>query len=252
MHIPLLQPVHTKLVAAKARGQKLLATLIDPDKVTDASLAHTVNLCLKAQVDLFLVGGSLLTADALERTVQAIKAQTDIPVVLFPGSIHQITRHADALLFLSLISGRNPELLIGNHVLAAPMLRDSGLEVMPTGYILVNGGRPTTVSYISQTQPIPADKPDIAACTALAGEMLGLRLMYLDAGSGATEAVPAATIAAVRRTVQAPIIVGGGIRTPVQAQAAWAAGADVVVVGNAFESQPELVASFATARPVVQ
>jgi len=236
------------MLAARQAQRKQLAVLIDPDRQAPDQLDGLLGRSLLADVDFFLVGGSLLTANALDATLVAIKNRCNKPIVLFPGSIHQISSLADALLFLSLISGRNPELLIGNHVLAAPMLRESGLEVLPTGYMLIDGGRPTTVSYISNTLPIPADKPDIAACTAMAGEMLGLGLIYLDSGSGALQAVSPATISAVRQVVSLPIIVGGGIRRPEQALAAWQAGADVVVVGNAFEREPELVHQFAELR----
>src|SRR5690606_37228031 len=141
------------------------------------------------------------------------KSATSIPVIIFPGSANQICDSADGILLLSLISGRNPEFLIGAHVTAAARLRVSGIEILPTAYMLIDGGAATTVSYISNTLPLPADKPDIAACTAMAGEMLGLRLIHMDAGSGAKNPVPNAIIRAVREAVDLPIIVGGGIRT---------------------------------------
>ena len=165
-----------------------------------------------------------------------------MPVVLFPGSNLHIDMAADAILFLSLISGRNPDFLIGQHVLAAPILKRSRLEILPTGYLLIDSGRQTTVSYISNTTPIPHDKPDVAACTAMAGEMLGLKLVYLDAGSGAQQPVTARMVATVRRTVDAPLVVGGGITTPAQAEELLRAGADLVVVGNAIETHQQLLA----------
>jgi phosphoglycerol geranylgeranyltransferase len=229
-------------------GKKHLAVLIDPDSITDND--QLIALCQKsneAHIDLILVGGSLITNGFFDECIRIIKEHTTIPVVLFPGDVLQANIHADAVLFLSLISGRNPDLLIGKHVLAAPTLKKSGIEIIPTGYMLIDGGKPTSVSYISGTTPIPADKHSIAACTALAGEMLGLRAIYMDAGSGALNPVSAKVIEAVRNHVSTPIFVGGGIRTSEAAVAACKAGADVVVVGNAFEKDPQLVKAMADA-----
>ena len=149
----------------KANGHKAFAVLIDPDKLTSESLLETIQLAKQANVDYLFVGGSLVVTDTLDKVVAAIKANCSIPVVLFPGSPDQITPKADALLYLSLISGRNPELLIGQHVISAPFVRQSGLEIIPVGYMLIDGGTPTTVSYISNTNPIPSNKNDIAICT---------------------------------------------------------------------------------------
>ncbi|MCC6840011.1 MAG: geranylgeranylglyceryl/heptaprenylglyceryl phosphate synthase [Flavobacteriales bacterium] len=230
------------LEAAKAEGRKLLAVLIDPDFGQDeAVLERTVQNACMAKADLIFVGGSLLTSASFNRCVQLVKQWSDRPVVLFPGSPAQLSEHADALLFLSLISGRNPELLIGHHVNAAPTVRALGLEAIPTGYLLVDGGKPTTVSYVSQTVPIPHDKPGIAAATALAGALLGLRTIYMDTGSGAQRTVSPEMIAAVRANVALPIIVGGGIRDADTARALCEAGADVLVVGTAFEEDPERI-----------
>jgi len=173
--------------------------------------------------------------------VEVLKKQTTIPVLIFPGSNLHIHSEADGILLLSLISGRNPELLIGQHVIAAPILRNSGLEILPTGYMLVESGKSTTVSYISNTQPIPSDKEDIAVCTAMAGEMLGLQLIYLDGGSGAQNPVPAKMISAVRRSISVPLIVGGGINSGIKAEQAWNAGATFVVIGNGLESNPDIL-----------
>lgn len=231
-----------------AKGQKHLAVLIDPDSVaSEQALVNICRLSTEAKVDLILVGGSLITNGFFDRCITVIKEHTDIPVVLFPGNIMQVSDEADAILLLSLISGRNPDLLIGKHVLAAPMLKKSGIEIIPTGYILVNGGNITSVSYMSNTMPIPADKTGIAACTAMAGEMLGLKVIYMDAGSGANQSIPSEMIAAVREHVSAPIFIGGGIRTEQAAIAACNAGADVVVVGNAFEKDPTLIKKIAAA-----
>lgn len=241
------QLLHT-LQQNRLSGRKHLAVLIDPDSIENE--AQLVLLCERsnaANVDFILVGGSLITNGFFDTCIRVVKQHTQIPVVLFPGNIMQVNKDADAILFLSLISGRNPDLLIGKQVLAAPMLKKSGLEIIPTGYILVDGGSSTSVSYMSNTTPIPAEKHSIAACTALAGEMLGLQVTYMDAGSGAQNPVSAKMISAVRESVSGPIFVGGGMRTPEAAVAACRAGADVVVVGNAFEKDPELVKSIAAA-----
>lgn len=218
-----------------------MAVLLDPDKVSQDGLSVLLTQTKQYAVDLFLVGGSLVTDYAHKEVIASIRQHTDIPVVLFPGNPLHIEPSADAILLLSLISGRNPEFLIGQHVIAAPLLKRSGLEILPTGYMLVDSGTQTTVSYISGTTPLPHDKPDVAACTAMAGEMLGLQLLYLDAGSGARWPVPAAMIAAVRAAVDTPIIVGGGINSGEKAYNALKAGADVIVVGNGIEQNPDLL-----------
>ncbi|MCB0790978.1 MAG: geranylgeranylglyceryl/heptaprenylglyceryl phosphate synthase [Flavobacteriales bacterium] len=229
-----------RIVRAKEEARHLLAVLIDPDLgVDEALLERTVQNACMARADLIFVGGSLLTTAAFDRCVARVKALSDRPVVLFPGSPAQLSAHADAVLFLSLISGRNPELLIGHHVTAAPTVKALGLEAIPTGYLLVDGGRTTTAHYVSQSTPVPHDKPGIAAATALAGELLGLRTVYLDTGSGAERTVSPAMIEAVRAHVDLPIIVGGGIRTVAQARDLCAAGTNVLVVGTAFEQDPE-------------
>ena len=236
------------LLDNKGNGKKLLAVLIDPDSVADVQqLADTCKICNEAKADLILVGGSLITNGFFEQCVNIIKEHSKIPVILFPGSVMQISKDADAILFLSLISGRNPDLLIGKHVLAAPTLKQSNLEILPTGYMLIDGGNITSVSYISNTVPIPADKSAIAATTAMAGEMLGLKIIYMDAGSGAQFPIPEKLIREVRKNVSTPIFVGGGIRTPEAAKAACVAGADIIVVGNAIEKDPSLIAKLVAA-----
>jgi phosphoglycerol geranylgeranyltransferase len=223
-------------------NKKSIAVLVDPDKAEDPSrLQHLINLASENCVDYFLVGGSLVTNMNLSEVVKKIKDNVTIPVVLFPGNAIQVEASADALLFLSLISGRNPELLIGQHVVAAPILKNTRLEVIPTGYMLVNSGKVTSVAYISNTTPIPDDKYSVAASTALAGQMLGLQLIYLDAGSGAEKEISARMIGAVRKTVSIPLIVGGGINSSQKAIAALEAGADMIVVGNALEKDPDLL-----------
>jgi phosphoglycerol geranylgeranyltransferase len=227
--------------------QKSFAVLIDPDKVAPHQMEPLISRCADAGVDYLFVGGSLVVSNHLDACILAIKALCDIPVILFPGSPSQVSRHADALLYLSLISGRNPELLIGQHVISAPFIRQSGLEIMSTGYMVVDGGAPTTVSYISNAAPIPADKQEIALCTALAGEMLGMKLIYMDAGSGARRPVSEEMIAAVARQITVPLIVGGGITDPEKAYRNCMAGADLLVVGNAIEKDPTLIKEMSAA-----
>jgi phosphoglycerol geranylgeranyltransferase len=233
--------LYSDLLEKKQNGQKSFAVLLDPDKLNPESCLRLVNMGLESKIDYFFVGGSLLTNNNLNSVVKAVKNHSDIPVVLFPGNYMQIDETADAILLLSLISGRNPDYLIGQHVTAAPLLKKSGLEVLSTGYMLVECGKQTTVSYISNTTPIPYDKPVIAACTAMAGEMLGLKLLYLDGGSGAINPVSPKMISAVRKVTEIPLIVGGGINTSQKAIDALSAGADLIVVGNGIEKNPQLL-----------
>lgn len=234
------------LIARGKQGKKSIAVLIDPDKIADPDqLEPLLRLANENCVDYFFVGGSLVTTSNLTDVVKTIKDNISIPVVLFPGSALQIDPSADAILFLSLISGRNPDLLIGQHVVAAPILKSNKVEVLPTGYILINSGKTTSVAYISNTTPIPEDKYSLAACTAMAGEMLGLKLIYLDAGSGAEREVNKKMIGTVRKAVDVPLIVGGGINTPQKALNALEAGADLIVIGNALEKSPELLTEIA-------
>lgn len=221
--------------------------MVDPDKVDDAKIDQLVSLALESKVDYFLVGGSLLISNHLDSCIQRFKALCNIPVILFPGSPSQVSKYADALLYLSLISGRNPELLIGQHVVSAPFVRQSGLEIMPTGYMVIDGGAPTTVSYISNATPIPSDKNEIALCTAMAGEMLGMKLIYMDSGSGAKRPITESMIEMVSSQIEAPLIIGGGITDPEKAYRNCKAGADVIVVGNAIEKDPLLIKELASA-----
>lgn len=233
--------IYHTLTGKKAQGKKSFAVLIDPDKVNKPVLDDLVKRCTDAKVDYLLVGGSLVISNHLDECVQHIKQQCDIPVILFPGSPNQVSKYADALLYLSLISGRNPELLIGQHVISAPFVKQSGLEIMSTGYIVVDGGAPTTVSYISNAAPVPADKNEIAMCTAMAGEMLGMKLIYMDAGSGAKKPITENMIEAVAKQISIPLIIGGGITEPEKAYLNCKAGADVIVVGNAIEKDASLI-----------
>lgn len=239
--------LYTSFTERKAKGLKSFAVLIDPDKVTPAGITDLAAKCAEARVDYIFLGGSLVITQHLDECVQRIKTSCDIPVVLFPGSPTQVSRYADALLYLSVISGRNPELLIGQHVVSAAAVKRSGLEIIPTGYMVIDGGVPTTVSYISNTTPIPADKDDIAMCTAMAGEMLGLKMIYMDAGSGARDAISESMISQVSSQVSVPVIVGGGIRDAEKAYLDCKAGADVIVVGNAIEKDLSLVKEIADA-----
>lgn len=219
---------------------KAIAVLLDPEKERMVNVEAILKNAEGAGARMILVGGSLVTQSVNDFVIE-VKRKTHLPVVLFPGSVVQFSPYADGILFLSLISGRNPDYLIGNHVLVAPMVKQSGIEVIPTGYILIDGGTTTSVQYVSQTVPIPAGKPDIAVATAIAGELLGLKAIYLEAGSGAANPVPLALIEAVRRAVSVPVIVGGGIRTPEQVNDALHAGANLVVVGNGMESNPQML-----------
>lgn len=236
-----MKEVYTSLLEKKKTGRKSLAILVDPDKVSTSSLMPIIERAVEAKVDYFFVGGSLVVTDQLDEVVLQIKKHCSLPVLLFPGSPSQISRHADALLYLSLISGRNAELLIGQHVISAPFVKNSGLEIISTGYMVIDGGAPTTVSYISNATPIPADKADIALCTAMAGEMLGKKIIYMDAGSGAKKPISEEMIAAVAQHIDVPLIVGGGIRDAEKAYLNCKAGADVIVVGNAIEKDACLV-----------
>jgi phosphoglycerol geranylgeranyltransferase len=226
----------------KHARKKSIAVLIDPDKVDDSNqLQLLINMASENCIDFFFVGGSLVTTTNLSDVVKQIKDSVTLPVVLFPGNSIQIEPNADALLFLSLISGRNPELLIGQHVVAAPIIRNTKIEVISTGYMLINSGRITSVAYVSNTTPIPDDKYSLAACTAMAGEMLGQQVIYMDAGSGAESPINAKMISAVRKAVKIPLIIGGGLNSTRKAISALEAGADTIVIGNALENNPDLL-----------
>jgi len=239
--------IYAQFETARQQKQKRFALLIDPDNVDSSHLMRLKSYINKSHIDFFFLGGSLVQHDNLEKCIRFIRKYFTIPVVLFPGDHYQITPLADAILFLSLISGRNPDLLIGKQVLAAPHLRRSGIEVVPTGYLLIDGGRPTTVSYMSQTLPIPHDKPEIAVSTALAGEMLGLKLIFLDAGSGAGVSVSEEMVRQVKKEIDVPLVVGGGIRDGNTARRICEAGADVIVVGNAIEEDPQRIIEISAA-----
>jgi len=222
-------------------GKKKFAPLIDPDKFSLREIREIGKISQEAEVDFLLYGGSLVMEDNHQEYIAALKEQCSAPVILFPGSQFMIRKEADGLLLLSLISGRNAEMLIGRHVSAAPYLKTCPFEILPTGYMLIESGQPTAVSYMSNSAPIPHNQDDIAICTAIAGELLGLKLIYMDAGSGALNPIRPMMIEKVRQNISIPLIIGGGIRTPEQAKAAADAGADLIVVGNAIEKDPSLI-----------
>ncbi|MBK6265603.1 geranylgeranylglyceryl/heptaprenylglyceryl phosphate synthase [Marivirga sp. S37H4] len=242
----------SKLNLSVSEGKKAFALLIDPDKVQNLQeLQRVIHTAIECKVDFFMVGGSLILSDFLGPCISHIKALTEIPVVLFPGNNQYIDLQADAIFYLSLISGRNPDLLIGQHVLSAPILKRSQMEVWPTGYMLIDGGNKTSVSYMSNTTPIPKDKYDIAMSTAIAGELLGQQLIYMDAGSGADQMISERMIASVKRAIDIPLIIGGGINNVQKAKSAWKSGADVIVVGNAIEKDPELLIEITEAKTLL-
>ena len=220
--------------------KKFFALLIDPENYSQSDLRKTIKVAHKSQVDLIFIGGSLVSS-TLDVPIETIKSLTNIPVLLFPGSLVQISGKADGILLMSLISGRNTEYLIGNHVIAAPIIKKLNLEVISTGYILVGTGQNSAVEYMSQTNPIPADKKEIVVATAIAGEMLGHQLIYLEGGSGVNSPIPDETVKAVRKSISVPLIVGGGIHSKDDALKLYEAGADIVVVGNAIEKNTDLI-----------
>ncbi len=225
---------------------KMLAVLVDPDKIgKEKHFIDFLSNSEKAKVDFIFLGGSLLTEGTIEHTIRIIKSNCQLPIVLFPGDVMQIHAEADAILFLSLISGRNAELLIGKQVMAAPIIKRAKLESISTGYMLIDCGKSTTASYMSQTMPIPYDKSEIAVATAVTGEMLGMKLIYADGGSGALNPISEKMISEIRKSILIPLVVGGGIKSLLDAEKAWNAGADVIVIGTAFEKNPELLKEFA-------
>ena len=234
-----MMTIYKRIIENKKAKNKGFALLIDPDKQDNTQLLSIINKAKKANVDYFFVGGSLLTNDSLEICLSTLKKESSIPVILFPGNAMQVNNKADGILFLSLISGRNADMLIGKQVITAPILKLSPLEILPTGYILIESGKPTTVSYMSNTTPIPYDKNTVAACTALAGEMLGLKIIFMDGGSGAQNPISEEMIKEVRDSIDIPLIIGGGISSGEKAIANCNAGADIIVVGNAIEKDED-------------
>jgi len=236
-----MSSILTDIKAKKGKKRKSLAVLIDPESSDTLHLRQLVTIAKDSAVDYFFVGGSTVDYYDMDKVLSYMEEHSDIPVIIFPGNTTQLSNKADGLLYLSLISGRNPELLIGKHVESVPFLRKSSLEIIPTGYILIDGGSTSSVAETSNTTPIPNYSIKLTKDTALAGQYLGMQLIYLEAGSGAKNPVAAETIKAVSEEITIPLIVGGGIRTPEGAQAAVEAGADIIVIGNILEKDPSLL-----------
>ncbi|MRR52017.1 MAG: geranylgeranylglyceryl/heptaprenylglyceryl phosphate synthase [Rhodocyclaceae bacterium] len=231
---------------AKAKGACFLV-LLDPDKLDQKRIRQTGKLIAESGADGILFGTSLMMSGRIDEQVKALKQASKLPVIIFPGSAYQVSKHADAILFMSLISGRNANLLIEEQVKAAPMVARSGLEAIATGYMLIESGKLTSANYISNTIPMPRDKPDIAVAHALAAKLLGMRLVYMDAGSGAQQPVSEQMIAAVAQHSRLPVVVGGGIKTPEDAALRAKAGATAIVIGNVLEGDINLAKRFAQA-----
>lgn len=229
--------IYSTLLDKLTTDRALYLILLDPDRFHGADLEEFANRCAVAGVDGFLVGGSLMVSGDFDQAIKTLKNLTHLPVIIFPGGLSQISPFADAILFLSIISGRNAEHLIGKHVLAAPTIKRHKLEAISTGYMLIESGRRTTAEYMSGSMPIPGHKPEIAVATALAAEYLGMKFVYLEGGSGADQPVPYEMVHAVAKNLSIPVIVGGGIRTPETAGKMVDAGAKILVTGNHFEDK---------------
>ncbi len=236
--------IYDFFLTAMKEGKKLLAILLDPDKLDEDQLFDLIPKINNSSVDLVFIGGSTVPKKATEVLVQNLKKRTTIPLILFPGHFEQITPHADGLLFLSLLSGRNPEYLVGQQVNAVPLIENTDLEVIPTGYILIDGGKNTAVQRVSKTQPIAAENIEEISRTAVAGMYMGNKLIYLEAGSGALHPISAEIIRSVKKRISTPVIVGGGIRSVSALQEAYDNGADLVVIGTAFEENSDLLTKF--------
>jgi len=240
--------VYRRMLDYKASGRAAYVVLVDPDRLPPGSVAERIGL-ISRHADFVFVGGSMLAGGGFDETVRRVKTASEAPVVIFPGDATQVSAAADAILFLSLVSGRNADLLIGEHVKAAPAVREAGLEVIPVAYILVESGRTTSVQFMSQTLAVPVDKPEIAMVHGLAGEYLGMKAVFLEAGSGAPSHVPAEMVRAVSEYVSVPVIAGGGIRTPEAAGSLVRAGASLIVTGDVIERRgsEDLLAEFSEA-----
>lgn len=245
-----MSSVYEQIIASSRKGEKLFAVLIDPEKCAGEKLIAFIEQVNRALPDFIFVGGSQLTEN-IENAVELIKHHTKLPVVLFPGNVHQFTPKADAILLLSLISGRNPDFLIGQQVAIAPKLKETHIEVISTGYVLIDGAKVSAVAKMSKTQPIEANNVELIVNTSLAGELLGNKLIYLEAGSGAKKPVDSFTIKSVKSACGVPLVVGGGICTVEQLREAYSAGADLVVVGNHFEKNPEDLLPFVQSRRTI-
>jgi phosphoglycerol geranylgeranyltransferase len=239
--------VYQKLLNVREEKGAGFLVLLDPDRMRVPEIVELAKKSEQGGADGFLVGSSLLLSTRFDEAVKEIKANVDVPVTIFPGNANQVSKYADAILFLSLLSGRNPHLLIGEQVKAAPAIKEFGLEPIPTGYLLIESGGPTSVQFMSNTQPIPKNKPDVAKAHALAAEYLGMKLVFLEAGSGAENPVPDAIIREVRDFISIPIIVGGGVKDPDTAHSKVKSGASFVVIGNFLEEDDSLIKEFADA-----
>ena len=237
----------THILNIISANKKMLAVLLDPDKCRHTECVALLALMEQYPPDFIFVGGSRVS-HSVEQFVAQLKATTNLPVVLFPGDVSQFTPKADALLYLSLLSGRNAEYLIGQHVRSSIEIKASGIECIPTAYLLIDGAKTSAVEYVSNTRPIPSDEHDLIVATALAGELLGMQMLYLEAGSGANKTVPLEVVAAVRQAIGLPLIVGGGIKTPEKLDEIFHAGANIAVVGNVLETQAHLLQSFIAVR----
>jgi len=238
-----MRNIYKTILLNKEENRKMIAVLLDPDQCRGSILSSTI-AALKTHIPDFIFVGGSHAVSSVDLFVELLKEETRAEIVLFPGNASQFSTSADALLYLSLLSGRNAEFLIGQHITSSVAIKKSNIEVIPTGYVLIDGGKPSSVEYISNTRPIPRDKNEIALSTAVAAELLGMRLVYLEAGSGANVPVPAEMIEFVKNGLSLPLLVGGGIKTAYQLRVAFEAGADLVVVGNIFESDPAKIADF--------
>jgi putative glycerol-1-phosphate prenyltransferase len=234
-----LHTVYDKLLATSATKGAGFIVLVDPDRIAEDKVPSLVAMCEKADVDAFFVGSSILAHPNFHRFVSVLKEASSLPVIGFPGSVGQLSPALDAVLFLSVISSRNPEYLFGQHVHAAPVIRSMGVEPIATGYMLVDGGKTTTAQYVTHSMPLPCDKPDVAAATALAAEMMGMRLLFADGGSGAAGSVSEPIVSAISEVCSVPLVVGGGLRSPNEVARKVQAGAQFVVVGTAVEARPD-------------
>lgn len=239
-----MQNIYNEILQSKKKNQKLLAILLDPDKVDLQNIKGLISKIKQSPATHIFIGGSLVLNNAIDQIISELKKELQIPIVLFPGNPSQISTKANGILFLSLLSGRNPDFLIEHQVKAAPILKKTNLEIISTGYILIESGNKTAVASVSKTIPLPRHNAEIAVDTALAGEFLGNKLIYLEAGSGAKLPVPLETISLVSKTISIPLIVGGGITNFEGINEAFFAGADLVVIGTAFENNPDFFTNF--------
>lgn len=231
--------IYKQILQSKEVNQKLLAILLDPDKIIWDNVEYLIKKIKQSPATHIFIGGSHVQNNILDELIIALKQKMSLPIVLFPGNPSQISDQADAILFLSLISGRNPDYLIEHQVSAAPILKKTQLEIISTGYMLIESGGKTAVERISKTKPLDRNNPDLALATAQAGEMMGNKLLYLEAGSGAKNAVPLEMIQLIAKNIEIPLIVGGGIIDLQGIQNAYKAGADLVVIGTAFENDAD-------------